>query len=57
MSRKFGDHQVADDVFAFTGTDVNWVVIREGTELTLVATQRTRPSTTPPRGSRCAPPT
>ena len=29
-------HQVADDVFVFTGTAVNWVLIREGTELTLV---------------------
>ncbi|GLZ49163.1 MBL fold hydrolase [Actinomycetospora sp. NBRC 106375] len=29
-------HQVADDVFVFTGTAVNWVLIREGSELTLV---------------------
>ena len=30
------DHQVADNVFAFTGTSVNWVILQEGTELTLV---------------------
>ena len=30
------EHQVADGVFAFTGTEVNWVVIRDGTDLTLV---------------------
>ena len=29
-------NQVADDVFAFTGTDVNWVLVRDGTDLTLV---------------------
>ena len=29
-------NQVADNVFAFTGTDVNWVLVRDGTDLTLV---------------------
>jgi glyoxylase-like metal-dependent hydrolase (beta-lactamase superfamily II) len=29
-------HQVADDVFMFTGTEVNWVLVQEGTELTLI---------------------
>jgi glyoxylase-like metal-dependent hydrolase (beta-lactamase superfamily II) len=36
MSRKIDEHQVADDVFAFTGTEVNWVIVQEGTELTLI---------------------
>jgi glyoxylase-like metal-dependent hydrolase (beta-lactamase superfamily II) len=36
MSRKIDEHQVADNVFAFTGTEVNWVIVQEGTELTLV---------------------
>ena len=30
------EYQVADNVFAFTGTDVNWVLVQEGTELTLI---------------------
>jgi glyoxylase-like metal-dependent hydrolase (beta-lactamase superfamily II) len=29
-------HQVAENVFVFTGTAVNWVLIQDGTELTLV---------------------
>jgi glyoxylase-like metal-dependent hydrolase (beta-lactamase superfamily II) len=29
-------NQVADNVFAFTGTDVNWVLVRDGADLTLV---------------------
>lgn len=29
-------NQVAENVFAFTGTEVNWVVVRDGTDLTLV---------------------
>jgi glyoxylase-like metal-dependent hydrolase (beta-lactamase superfamily II) len=33
---KIDEHQVADNVFAFTGTDVNWVIIQEGTELMLI---------------------
>jgi glyoxylase-like metal-dependent hydrolase (beta-lactamase superfamily II) len=36
MTKNCHAHQVADDVFAFTGTDVNWVVLRDGDELTLV---------------------
>ncbi len=28
--------QVADNVYAFTGTAVNWVIIQEGTDLTLI---------------------
>lgn len=28
--------QIADDVFCFTATDVNFVVVREGTDLTLI---------------------
>jgi glyoxylase-like metal-dependent hydrolase (beta-lactamase superfamily II) len=36
MSRTITEQQVADNVFAFTGTDVNWFIIQEGTELTLV---------------------
>jgi glyoxylase-like metal-dependent hydrolase (beta-lactamase superfamily II) len=28
--------EVAKDVFSFTGTDVNWVIVREGDSLTLV---------------------
>lgn len=36
MSKTIDDHRVADNVFAFTGTDVNWVIIQEGGELTLV---------------------
>jgi glyoxylase-like metal-dependent hydrolase (beta-lactamase superfamily II) len=28
--------EVADDVFCVEGTDVNWVVVREGTDLTLI---------------------
>ncbi len=33
---KNNEHQVADNVFAFTGTEVNWVILQEGTELTLI---------------------
>jgi glyoxylase-like metal-dependent hydrolase (beta-lactamase superfamily II) len=29
-------HQVAHNVFAFTGTEVNWVLVQDGTELTLI---------------------
>ena len=29
-------NQIAENVFAFTGTDVNWVLVRDGTDLTLV---------------------
>ena len=36
MSGKTGDHQVADNVFMFTGTEVNWVIVQEGAELTLI---------------------
>ena len=36
MSGKTDDHQVADNVFMFTGTEVNWVIIQEGAELTLI---------------------
>lgn len=36
MSTTIDEHQVAEDVFAFTGTDVNWVILREGTDLTLI---------------------
>lgn len=36
MSTKFDEHQVADNVFAFAGTDVNWVILQEGTDLTLI---------------------
>ena len=36
MSENVQGHQVADGVFVFNGTAVNWVLIREGTELTLV---------------------
>ncbi len=36
MTSTLDEHQVADDVFAFTGTDVNWVILRDGTELTLI---------------------
>lgn len=36
MPNKMNSPEVADDVFMFTGTDVNWVIIRDGTELTLV---------------------
>ena len=36
MSRSIDQHQVASNVFAFAGTDVNWVIIQEGTDLTLV---------------------
>ena len=31
-----GAQQVADNVFAFTGTEVNWVLVQEGTDLTLI---------------------
>lgn len=30
------EHQVADGVFAFGGTEVNWVIAQEGTALTLI---------------------
>lgn len=36
MSTKADDHQVAGEVFVFTGTDVNWVILRDGTDLTLI---------------------
>ena len=36
MSKTIVEPRVADNVFAFTGTDVNWVLIQDGTELTLV---------------------
>lgn len=36
MSRKINQHQVAENVFAFTGTETNWVIVQEGTELTLI---------------------
>lgn len=36
MSENIRGHQVADDVFVFTGTAVNWVLLQEGTELTLI---------------------
>jgi glyoxylase-like metal-dependent hydrolase (beta-lactamase superfamily II) len=36
MTNKINPHQVAENVFAFSGTEVNWVLIHEGTELTLV---------------------
>ena len=36
MPHKIEAPQVADDVFVFTGTEVNWVIIADGTELTLI---------------------
>ena len=36
MSKRTDDPQVADNVFVFTGTDVNWVILQEDTELTLI---------------------
>ena len=36
MSNRSDTHRVAAGVFAFTGTDVNWVVIQDGADLTLV---------------------
>lgn len=36
MSTGIDPHEVADNVFAFTGTQVNWVIIRAGTDLTLI---------------------
>ena len=36
MSSTVNEHEVAEGVFAFTGTEVNWVIVREGTELTLI---------------------
>ena len=36
MSREIDQHQIAENVFAFTGTETNWIIIQEGTELTLV---------------------
>ena len=36
MSREIDQHQIAENVFAFTGTETNWIIVQEGTELTLV---------------------
>ena len=36
MSSDMDPHEVADNVFAFTGTEVNWVIVRAGTDLTLI---------------------
>lgn len=36
MSRDIAHHEVAENVFAFTGTETNWIILREGTDLTLV---------------------
>lgn len=30
------DHRVAENVFAFTGTEVNWVILCDGSDLTLI---------------------
>lgn len=36
MSHTITDPQVADDVFLFTGTSVNWIILRDGKDLTLI---------------------
>jgi glyoxylase-like metal-dependent hydrolase (beta-lactamase superfamily II) len=36
MTKKIDPHQVAENVFAFTGTEVNWVLVQEGPDLTLI---------------------
>ena len=36
MSRGIDNHQVAENVFAFTGTETNWIIVQEGTDLTLI---------------------
>lgn len=36
MATDIDPHEVADNVFAFTGTDVNWVIVRSGSDLTLI---------------------
>lgn len=36
MSKTKTDPEVADDTFLFTGTSVNWIILREGRDLTLI---------------------
>lgn len=36
MSREIEQHQIAENVFAFTGTETNWIIVQESTDLTLV---------------------
>ena len=36
MRTRHDSHRVADDVFLFTGTEVNWAIIQAGTDLTLI---------------------
>ncbi|MBV9337809.1 MAG: MBL fold metallo-hydrolase [Solirubrobacterales bacterium] len=36
MPREIDQHQVAENVFAFTGTETNWIIVQDGTDLTLI---------------------
>lgn len=36
MSRGIDDHLIAENVFAFTGTETNWIILQEGADLTLI---------------------
>ncbi|WP_419817845.1 MBL fold metallo-hydrolase [Glaciibacter flavus] len=36
MSQAIADHEVAENVFLFTGTSVNWIILRDGKDLTLI---------------------
>ena len=36
MTKGIDQNQVTENVFAFTGTDTNWIIVQEGTDLTLI---------------------